>query len=115
MKTLKFLVLVSSLPFALAGMNLAHAAADAAKAQQLIDSNKCSKCHSLTKTKSGPSWKKIAAKYKGKADGEKKIITNITTAPMVKLDDGTEEEHKIIKTKDQAALKNLAQWILEQQ
>ncbi len=51
-------------------------------------------------------------RVKGKADAEKKIITNITTGPMVKFDDGTEEEHKIIKTKDQAELKNLAQWIL---
>lgn len=58
--------------------------------------------------------KKIAAKYKGKADGQEKVIKNITTGPKVKLDDGSEEEHKIIDTKDPAALKNVADWILSQ-
>jgi cytochrome c len=38
----------------------------------------------------------------------------MTTGPKVKLDDGTEEEHKIINSKDAAALKNLAGWILSQ-
>jgi len=36
----------------------------------------------------------------------------MTTGPKVKLDDGTEEEHKIIDTKDPKELSNLAQWIL---
>jgi cytochrome c len=112
MKILNFVVLAGSLAFASTAMNPAHAAVNDAQAEQLIKDNKCSKCHSPTKSKSGPSWAKIATKYKGKADGEQKIITNITTGPMVKFDDGTEEEHKIIKTKDQAELKNLAQWIL---
>lgn len=112
MKILNFLVIAGSLAFASAAMNPAHAAVDAAKAEQQIKDNKCSKCHSATKNKSGPSWTKIAKEYKGKADGEQKIIKNITTGPMVKFDDGSEEEHKIIKTKDQAELKNLAQWIL---
>ena len=112
MKILNFVVLAGSLAFASAAISPAQAAVDAAQAEQLIKENKCGKCHSATKNKSGPSWTKVAAKYKGKPEGEQKIITNITTGPMVKFDDGTEEEHKIIKTKDQAQLKNLAQWIL---
>lgn len=112
MKTLNFLVLAGALVFASTAMSPAHAAVDAAKAEQQLKENKCSKCHSATKNKSGPSWTKIAKEYKGKADAEQKIIKNITTGPMVKFDDGSEEEHKIIKTKDQAELKNLAQWIL---
>jgi len=90
------------------------AAVDENAAKELMKSNQCNKCHSADKDKTGPSLKKIAAKYKGKADGEQMIIKNITTAPKVKLDDGTEEEHKVIKTKDAAELKNLAQWILAQ-
>jgi cytochrome c len=90
------------------------AAVDAEAAKELMKVNQCNKCHSLDKDKSGPSLKKIATKYKGKADGEQAIIKNVTTAPKVKLDDGTEEEHKVIKTKDEAQLKNLAQWILAQ-
>jgi cytochrome c len=112
MKTRNFLLFTGPLVFALATISPAHAEVDAVKAEQLLTTNKCTKCHSATKTKSGPSWKKIAAKYKGKADGEQKIITNMTTGPEVELDDGSKEEHKIIKTKDQAQLKNLAQWIL---
>lgn len=84
---------------------------DAAKA--LGKKNDCFKCHAVDKTKKGPSYQKIAAKYKGKeAEGEAKIIKNITTGPKVKLEDGTEEDHKIIDTKDQAEIKNLIQWIL---
>jgi cytochrome c len=91
------------------------AAVDENAAKELMKSNQCNKCHSVDKDKTGPSLKKIAAKYKGKAaEGEQAIIKNITTAPKVKLDDGTEEEHKVIKTKDPAELKNLAQWILSQ-
>jgi len=98
--------------FALIGLVPVHAAVDAEAAQALMKENKCNKCHSADKSKSGPSLKSIAAKYKGKADGEDKVIKNITTGPKVKLDDGSEEEHTIIKTKDAAQLKNLAQWIL---
>jgi cytochrome c len=86
---------------------------DAAKA--LAKKNDCFKCHAIDKTKKGPAYKKIAVKYKGKeAEGEQKIMKNITTGPKVKLEDGTEEDHKIIDTKDQAELKNLIQWILAQ-
>jgi len=87
---------------------------DADAAQSLAKKNDCFKCHAIDKTKKGPSYKKIAAKYAGKPDGEEKIIKNITTGPKIKLEDGTEDEHKIIDTKDAKALKNLAQWILSQ-
>ncbi len=92
----------------------ALAAVDADGAQALFKKNDCTKCHSVDKTKKGPALKKIAAKYKGKAEGQANVIKNFTTGVKVKLDDGTEEEHKIIDTKDQAALKNLADWILAQ-
>jgi len=86
---------------------------DAAKAT--AKRNDCLKCHAIDKTKKGPAYKKIATKYRGKeAEGEQKIMKNITTGPKVKLEDGTEEDHKIIDTKDQAEIKNLIQWILSQ-
>ena len=62
--------------------------------------------------KKGPSLKKIADKHKGKADAEDKLIKMMTSSPKVKMDDGTEEEHKAVNTKDPAELKNLAGWIL---
>jgi cytochrome c len=87
---------------------------DAAAAKTLADDNECSKCHSIDKTKKGPSFKKIAQKYKGKPDAETdaKLLKHLTTGPKVKLEDGSEEDHKIIETKDQAQIKNLIHWIL---
>ena len=90
----------------------AVAQVDAAAAQALAKKEDCFKCHAVDKSKKGPSLKKISEKYKGKPDGEEKAIKNMTTGPKVKLDDGTEEDHPVIKTKDPAAQKNLAKWIL---
>ena len=95
--------------------SIAFAEVDADAAQALAKKNDCFKCHAIDKTKKGPSYKKVAAKYKGKtAEGEEKILKNITTGPKVKLEDGTEEEHKIIDSKDPKANKNLIDWILSQ-
>ena len=90
----------------------ANAAIDEAAAKSLAKKNDCFKCHAVDKTKKGPSYKKIAIKYKGKSDAEAALIKQITTGPKVKLEDGTEEDHKIIETKDQAEMKNLVGWIL---
>jgi len=109
-------VMTSLAMAALLGMCGSAVAADvdADAALALAKKNDCMKCHAIDKTKKGPSYKKVAAKYKGKADGEEKVIQNITTGNKVKLEDGTEEDHKIIDTKDSKALKNLVQWILSQ-
>ena len=96
-----------------AAVNPANAAVDADAAQALAKSNDCFKCHAIDKTKKGPAYKKIADKYRGKeAEGEQKMYKNVTTGPKVKLEDGTEEEHKILETKDQAEIKNLIHWVL---
>ena len=86
---------------------------DGGEFKAILKKNDCFKCHAIDKVKKGPPYKKISAKYKGKeAEGEAKIIKNITTGPKVKLEDGTEEEHKVIDIKDEAELKKLARWIL---
>lgn len=109
------LSLIAASAVVLAFSSAAGAAVDAEAAKALAKKNDCFKCHAIDKTKKGPSYQKIAAKYKGKeAEGEQKMIKNITTGPKVKLEDGTEEDHKIIDTKDQAEMKNLVQWILSQ-
>ena len=87
---------------------------DADAAQALGKSNGCFKCHDIEKSKKGPSYKKVAEKLKGKPDAVKKIIENITTEPMVKFKDGTEDKHKLIDTKDPKELNNIAEWILAQ-
>ena len=85
---------------------------DAATAETLARQNGCFKCHSVEKKKEGPTYREVAAKYKGKADAESRLITHITTGEKAKFPDGHEEEHKIIKTKDMNEIKNIVQWIL---
>ncbi len=92
---------------------------DEEAAKALAKKNDCTKCHAVDREKKAPSYKKIAEKYKGKPEGEDKAIKNMTTGQKVKLEDGTEEEHKIIKLdlkkpEDLAAIKNLTAWILAQ-
>ncbi len=112
MKIRTTLLLTGSLFLAVAGLTPAQAAVDEEAAQALAKKNDCFKCHAVDKTKKGPSYKKIAAKYKEKKLGEKDAIKQMTTSPKVKLEDGTEEDHKNIDTKDPKELSNLAQWIL---
>jgi cytochrome c len=87
-------------------------ALDADAARALARQSNCFKCHAIDKKKDGPAWKEVAKKFKGKADAEAKLTKHITTGAKVKLEDGTEDEHPIVKTKDQAAIKNLVDWIL---
>lgn len=87
-------------------------AADAEVAEALAKKEGCLKCHAVDKKKEAKSLKEISAKYKGKADAEAKVLHHITAGEKVKMADGTEEDHKIIKTKDKAAIDNLIGWIL---
>ena len=87
-------------------------AADAAAGEALAKKEGCLKCHAVDKKKDAISLKDIAKKHAGKPDGEAKILAQITTAQKVKLEDGTEEEHKVVKSKDPAAVSNMIQWIL---
>ena len=87
-------------------------AADADAAQALAKKEGCLKCHAIDKQKEAKPLKEIATKYKGKADAEAKIMHQITAGEKVKLADNTEEEHKVIKTKDKAEVSNLIAWIL---
>jgi len=112
MKTKSLSILGASVLLALSAMSPAQAAVDVEAAKALAKANDCLKCHAADKDKKGPSMKKIAAKYKGKADGQELAIKNMTAGQTVKLSDGTEEKHKIIDTKDPKELKNIADWYL---
>jgi len=91
-------------------MPSAHAADIDAEA--IFKENDCHKCHHATKAKKGPALSKIAAKYKEKKLGEKDAIKHMTAGKKVKLDDGTEEEHKVIETKDVKVQTAIAKWML---
>lgn len=102
---------------ALMALSATAHAFDEEAAKALARQNKCLNCHSVDKEKEGPTYKKVAEKYKGKADAEARLVDHITSGEKAKFPDGHEEEHKIVKTsppKDMAQVKNLVQWILAQ-
>ena len=90
----------------------ASAAVDVEAAKALARENNCFKCHGVDKEKDGPSYKKVAEKYRGKDGAEEKLIHHITSGEKAKFPDGHEEDHKVIKTKDAGEIKNLVGWIL---
>jgi cytochrome c len=90
----------------------AAVAVDADAAQALARQSNCFKCHAVDKKKEGPAWRDVAAKYKGKPEAEARLITHITSGEKAKFEDGHEEEHAIVKSKDKDQIKNLVDWIL---
>ena len=88
-------------------------ALDAEAAQALAKKSNCMKCHSVSAKKDGPSFKETAAKLKGKPGAEEELYKHLTTNPKVKVD-GQEEEHPSLKTKNEAEIRNVVQWILAQ-
>ena len=85
---------------------------DAAAAESLARRESCFKCHAVDKKKDGPSYKNVAKKYRDKADAETRLIKHLTSGEVVKMSSGDEEEHRIVKSKDESELRNLVRWIL---
>jgi cytochrome c len=85
--------------------------ADPGAAEALMKKSGCFKCHSISAKKDGPSYKSVAEKYKGKADAEKTLYTHLTTNPTIRVD-GKEERHESLKTKNDAEIKNVIQFVL---
>jgi len=107
------LTLTSSLIALVAGLCLTAPAAAQVDAEAVFKENDCHKCHHPSKAKKGPALAKIAAKYKDKKLDEKEAIKHMTQGQKVKLEDGTEEEHKIIDTKDVKVQSAVARWMLD--
>lgn len=103
----------AGLAFAWISQGVNAQAIDASAAQALAKKSGCLKCHSVAQKKDAPSFKETAAKYKGKADAEKVLVTHLTTNPKVKVD-GKEELHDSLKTKNADDIRNVVRWILSQ-
>jgi cytochrome c len=104
---IRFSVALASLMLSL------HAfAIDTDAAQGLAKHSGCNKCHAIEKKKDGPALRDVAAKYRGDANAEEKLIKHVTSGEMVKFEDGHKEEHKKVKTQDPDQTKNLIDWIL---
>ena len=79
--------------------------------EALAKKNNCLKCHAVDKKKEGPSFRDTAAKYRGKADAEAKLVAFLTTNPKVKID-GRDESHDSLKTRNDADVRDVVRWIL---
>jgi cytochrome c len=90
----------------------AYAEVDVDAAKALAKKSSCFKCHAVDKDKEGPSYKKVAEKYRGQADAEEKLVIHVTTGKKVKFPDGHEDEHQIVKSQNTDEIKNLVNWIL---
>lgn len=101
---------IATLLLAGAFVALPASAQDADAAQAMLKKENCTKCHSVDKSKKGPSFQKVAAKYKGKADAQEKLEKFLSASPTVKFDDGSEEEHKSLR--DKGAMNNFIKWVL---
>lgn len=75
---------------------LAHATADMAKTQ-------CGKCHEMDKKSKGPTYKAMAAKYKGK---EAEAFKAVTDPKII--------DHPEVKAKPDD-IKTVVKWVLQQQ
>jgi cytochrome c len=87
-------------------------AVDADAAERLAKDNKCVKCHAIDRKKDAPAYRDIAAKYRGEADAEAKLMHHVTAGEPVKFADGHQEKHKKVKADDPAEVKNLVGWIM---
>jgi cytochrome c len=65
--------------FVTTALALVAASGGAGPAEDLIASNKCTKCHTAKTTKKAPSFADVAAKYKGQAGAEAKIAEMLKT------------------------------------
>ena len=84
--------------------SIALVASGAASAQEaLAKSDGCLNCHDVSAKKVGPSFKDVAAKYKGKADAEAMLVSKISKG----------EGHPKTKATPEDA-KGLIKWVLSQ-
>lgn len=104
-------VLAAAAALALVAGSAQAQSVDTSAAEALLKKSGCMKCHSVSAKKEGPSFKETAAKYKGKPDAQKALITHVTSSPKVKID-GKEELHDALKSKNDADIRNVVQYIL---
>ena len=74
----------------------------AQEGEALAKKEGCLKCHSVSAKKTGPSFKDISAKYKGKADGHAAVEKQITSGA----------NHPHVKTKNEKDVKAIADYVL---
>ena len=93
----KAIVMAASFVIGTAAAGLVLASEDLAK------KSGCMGCHDIATKKMGPSFKDVAAKHKGKADAEAKIVAEL----------GAGKKHPAVKASAEDQ-KTLVKWVLAQ-
>jgi len=73
----------------------------AVASEALAKSSGCLNCHAVDTKKMGPSFKEIAAKYKGKPDAEATLVAKLSAS----------KDHPEVKAKPED-VKTLVKWVL---
>jgi cytochrome c len=76
-------------------------AGPASASMELAKKSGCLNCHAVAEKKVGPSYKDVAAKYKGKTDAQATLATKISAG----------KEHPKVKASEDD-VKALVKWIL---
>ncbi len=107
---LKRVLIIGSLVCAATGFGTAAWAAEVnvSAAEALTKKSGCNICHSVSMEKVGPPYKETAAKYKGEPDAEQQLFTHLTTYHEM---NGV-GKHPILKTKNEAEIRNVVKYIL---
>jgi cytochrome c len=92
------LIMVAAIAAAALGV-----AGTASAQEALAKSSGCLNCHAVDTKKVGPSFKDVAAKYKGKADAQAMLAAKLSSA----------KGHPEVKAKGDD-LNNILKWVLAQ-
>jgi cytochrome c551/c552 len=68
----------------------------AASGDDIIAAQKCTKCHTATTTKKGPSYASVATKYKGKPEAATLLFKGLKAGGKM----GDEDDHKKLEVPD---------------
>ena len=93
-----------------AALSASFAAAPAFANLQLAQQKACMSCHAVDKKVVGPSYKEVAAKYKGQKDAEAKLVQKVITGGV-----GTWGQIPMpANNVSEADAKTLVKWLLAQ-
>lgn len=95
----------------LAGQAFAAPKVDMAAGQSLAQSSACLSCHGIDKKIVGPSFKDVAAKYKGDKAAEAKLIAKVTKGGAGVWGQVPMPPNAQVKPAD---IKTLVKWVLAQ-
>lgn len=92
---------------ALASLSMGTASAN----EELAKKSACTACHTVDKKLVGPSFKEVAAKYKGQKDAEAKLIEKVKKGGQGVWGPVPMPANSSVKDED---IKTLVKWVLAQ-